>query len=100
MAQTLGRHWRTFMYQVNRRLEHTKRVLDSEDLQLPEGHQNLEDMGQANENVYYILVEKIEGEAAMRVQSCTPGEGISAHLDIYLRFAGTSGLQLQAKGAC
>ena len=37
-------------------------------------------------------MDKTEGEAALRVDSIEPGEGVEAYQMIYLWFAGTTGL--------
>ena len=42
-------------------------------------------------------MEKTEGEAALRVDSGEPGEGIQAYMRLYLWFAGTTGLALTEK---
>ena len=47
-----------------------------------------------SESLYGILVEKSEGEAALRVNSGEPGDGMSAYMRIYLWFAGTTALAL------
>ena len=57
-------------------------------------------MDQASENLYYVLVEKTEGEAALRGLSDTLGDGIAAYQKVYLWFTGTTGLALQEKMMC
>ena len=49
------------------------------------------------DSLYYVLVEKTEGEAALRVHSGEPGEGLGAYMRIYLWFAGTTSLALTEK---
>ena len=51
----------------------------------------------AVEEIYYVLVEKTEGDAALRVNSGEPGEGLTVYMRIYLWFAGTTGLALSMK---
>ena len=47
--------------------------------------------------MFYVLVEKTEGDAALRVNSGEPGEGMQAYQRLYLWFAGTTGLALTEK---
>ena len=51
-------------------------------------------METAAEDMCYVLVEKTEGEAALRVNSGEPGEGMQAYQRLYLWFAGTTELTL------
>ena len=44
-----------------------------------------------------MLVEKAEGDAALRVNSGDPGDGLAAYMRVYLWFAGTTGLALTEK---
>ena len=97
MAQCLGKKWRTYMLDLNKQLDVRQKVLDEDDLELLDGYEELGDVDQASENLYYVLVEKTEGEAALRVSSGTPGEGIAAYQKVYLWFASTTGLALQEK---
>ena len=46
------------------------------------GHASDEDA--ANEGLFYIMVEKTKGDAALRVNSVTPGKGVEAYMRIYL----------------
>ena len=43
------------------------------------------------------MVEKTEGDAALRVSSGQPGQGLQAYMRVYLWFAGTTGLALTEK---
>ena len=43
------------------------------------------------------MVEKTEGDAALRVNSGEPGQGMEAYMRVYLWFAGTKGLALTEK---
>ena len=43
------------------------------------------------------MVEKTEGEAALRINSSEPGEGLEAYQKVYLWFAGTTGLALSER---
>ena len=52
---------------------------------------------QLSEDLYYVLVDKSEGEAALRVNSAPAGDGITANQKLYLWFAGTSELALQER---
>ena len=55
------------------------------------------DFGPLNEELYYVLVEKTEGEAAHRVGLTDTGAGLLAYQRLYLWFAGTSGLALSER---
>ena len=52
---------------------------------------------QCNEELYYLMVEKTEGDAALRVNSGEPGQGLQAYMRVYLWFSGTTGLALTEK---
>ena len=52
---------------------------------------------EANEELYYVMVEKTEGDAALRVNSGEPGNGLAAYMRVYLWFSGTTGLALTEK---
>ena len=52
------------------------------------------DINKLNDDVYFILVDKCEGEAATRVMNAPRGRGIEAYQNIYLWFAGQSGMAL------
>ena len=100
MAQCLGKPWRTFMLQLNKQLDISQKVLNTADLEVLHGLDDLDDVEQATESLYHVLVEKTEGEAALRVMSGTPGEGLQAYQKLYLWYAGTTGLALQEKLMC
>ena len=44
-----------------------------------------------------MLVEKTEGDAALRVNSGEHGEGLKAYVRVYLGFAGAAGSALRKK---
>ena len=44
-----------------------------------------------NEDLYTLLTDRTEGEAALRVRGCTPGSGCTAYMTIYKWFTGVSG---------
>ena len=48
-----------------------------------------------SEDLYYILVEKTEGEAATKVKSVETGKGLLAYHRIYWWYVKTSGIALQ-----
>ena len=50
-----------------------------------------------NEDLFYILMDKCEGEAANRVLSVPKGSGIHAYQNIYLWFAGQSGMAISKR---
>ena len=79
---------------LNQRLDQNRKVLSRQDLNELDGSAELNDGVQASEDLYYVLVEKTEGEAALRVQSGSPGDGMEAYQKVYLWFAGTTGLAL------
>ena len=84
MAQMLGPQWRKFMRNLDLELDRNRVVLTTEQLNSIEGAANLGDADYVNENLYYVLVEKSEGEAALRVNSGEPGQGLMAYQKIYL----------------
>ena len=44
-----------------------------------------------DEDLYTLLMDKTDGEAALRVRSCSAGQGIRAYMVVYKWFMGTSG---------
>ena len=97
LAQVLGPQWRVFMKSLNKELDTNRKIIPESDLHRINGSQHLGDVAKANEDLFYVLVEKTEGEAALRVNSTEPGEGIMAYQKIYLWFAGTTGLALSER---
>ena len=97
MAQMLGLQWRVFMRNLGLELDRNRKVLSTEQLNRIDGAANLGDAAYVNENLYYVLVEKSEGEAALRVNSGEPGQGLLAYQRIYLGFAGTTGVALSQR---
>ena len=83
-AQTFGTPWRTFMKNLNRKLDQDSKVLDELDLDLLEGANELEDIKRISEDIYYVLVEKTEGDAGLRANSGEMGEGLNAYMRLYL----------------
>ena len=66
--------------------------------ELFKAEQHYEDMKQAgttyeriDEDLYTVLMDRTEGEAALRVRGCRPGMGCKAYMTIYKRFMGVSG---------
>ena len=94
IAQVLGSPWRKFLRNLNRELDQNRKLLAKEELGHIEGATEVVEGSRANEDLYYVLVEKTEGEAALRVNSSEPGEGLDAYQKVYLWFAGTTGLAL------
>ena len=75
-TQTFGPTWRQFMRALNEKLDLERKVLtDAELAQIPHIGQVPNPRG-ANEELYYVMVEKTEGDAALGVNSGEPGEGI------------------------
>ena len=96
-SQTFGVAWRQFMKALNRRLDQDRKVLNNEELSTVDRIGDISDPGRCSEDLYYVLVEKTEGDAALRVSSGEPGEGLRAYMRVYLWFAGTTGLALTEK---
>ena len=55
------------------------------------------DVGQLNEDLFAVLMDKTTGEAYLRVKSVEAGDGIEAFVKIYKWYMGTSGMGLQDK---
>ena len=94
IASELGMPWRTFMSNLNRALDRDRKVLSNSELDEIEGAADCVGNGQTgkqfNEVLYSVLVDKTEGEAAQRVLSEDPGQGMAAYQRIYIWFAGTT----------
>ena len=55
------------------------------------------DLNRICEDLYYVLVEKTEGDANIRVSSGETGDELRAYMRLYLWFAGTMGVALTEK---
>ena len=97
LAQTLGAPWRKFMKNLNKTLDQDRKVLTDEEIKGIEGASEVKVDEAASESMFYVLVEKTEGDAALRVNSGEPGQGMEAYMRVYLWFAGTTGLALTEK---
>merc|ERR1711951_99651 len=97
LAQTLGTPWRKFMRNLNKVLDQDRKVLTKQEIQEIDGAAGVEVGAEASESLFYVLVEKTDGDAALRVNSGEPGEGLEAYMRVYLWFAGTTGLALTEK---
>ena len=98
IAQVLGTTWRTYMRNLNRQLDQDRRILTSEELYNIEGINDIGNFGDEEaEGIYYVLVEKTEGDAALRVNSGEPAQGLQAYMRVYLWFSGTTGMALSEK---
>ena len=95
--QSLGLLWRKYMRNPNKALDQNRKVLDDHQLNNIEGAEDMVDRDRAAEDIYYVLVERTEGEAAFRVNSTETGEGTEAYQKIYSWFAGTTGLALSER---
>ena len=73
-------HWRTFMKSLNRKLDQERKILDDMDVDFLDGADQLDDIKRISEDLYYVLVEKTEGDAALRVNSGETGEGLKAYM--------------------
>ena len=58
-------------------------------------HENIVDFDTLSEDLYYILVENTEGEAAVKVKSVLAGKGLMAYHKVYWWNVKTSGIALQ-----
>merc|ERR1712240_843522 len=85
------------MRNLSRTLDQDRKVLSQDELNATEGALDIGDGDTASESLYYVLVEKTEGDAALPVNSGEPGEGMQAYMRVYLWFAGTTGLALTEK---
>merc|ERR1712015_174794 len=97
MGVTMGREWRNYMYLLSQKLDQDRKPLEVEELAEIEGYEELPRKKEVDEALYYVLVEKTEGDAALRVQSGKQGQGINAYMRVYLWFSGTTGLALSEK---
>ena len=57
--------------------------MDDEEINLVDGVGNLGDLNRISEDLYYVLVEKTEGDASLRVNSCETGDGLRAYMRLY-----------------
>ena len=90
-TQSLGPDWRKFLRSLNEKLDLERKVLTDADLAQVPYVQSVANPHKTNEELYHVLVEKTEGDAALRVNSGTPGQGLQAYMRVYLWFAGTTG---------
>merc|ERR1711951_68045 len=97
LAQTLGTPWRKFMRNLNKVLDQDRKVLTKQEIQEIDGAASVDLGEEASESLFYVLVEKTDSDAALRVNSGEPGEGLEAYMRVYLWFAGTTGLALTEK---
>ena len=88
LAQSLGPSWRVFMKSLNRALDTRRKVLDEQDIDDLDGADDVSmDEGDAvDEALYGLLVDKTEGEAALRVSSGEPGHGLQAYMRVFVSF--------------
>ena len=85
------------MRNLNKTLDRDRKVLTPEEIESVDGAEEV-DLGKtSSESIFYVLVEKTDGDAALRVNSGEPGEGLEAYMRVYLWFAGTTGLALTEK---
>ena len=97
MSLVLGTGWRTFMINLDRKLDENRKILDKDELNAIEGAQNLSSVAEASSDLYHVLLDKCEGSAKDRLNSAEPGDGFQAYQNIYLWFAGTTSLALCQK---
>ena len=97
VTQGAGTPWRRFLMSLNKQLDQDRRVLTPSELGNVDGVSHIVNYQDVDEGLYFVLVDKTEGEAALRVNSGEPGEGVQAYMRVYLWFAGTTGLALTEK---
>ena len=86
-TQVFGREWRSFVAHLNKTLDLDRKILTVAEIgQLPFANQ-IPEPHKCNEELYYLMVEKTEGDAALRVSSGQPGQGLQAYMRVYLWFA-------------
>ena len=85
------------MVNLNERLDLDRKTLSIQEFGQVSGARAVVDPLRCNEELFYLMVEKTEGDAALRVNSGTPGQGLQAYMRVYLWFAGTTGLALTEK---
>ena len=90
MSSVMGVAWRRYLFALNARLDQKNKILTVEELKEVDGYAALDDIERANENLYYVLMEKTEGEAAIRVSSGIAGEGLDAYMRICLLYTSPS----------
>ena len=67
----------------DRALDQDRRVRTEAELEEIPGAELVELDETVIEGLFYILVEKTEGDAALRVNSGNPGEGLQAYMRVY-----------------
>ena len=82
------------MCNLNKHLDVDRKPISKNQLDRIEGISPTSYNEQINEELYHVLVEKSEGETALRVNSGEPGSGLEAYQRIYLWFAGMTGLAI------
>ena len=58
---------------------------------------NQMDLDRLNQDLYFLLVDKTDGEAANKVAGSARGEGINTLTKLYVWFGGSSGLSIQER---
>ena len=96
-TQVFGTEWRSFIKHLNEKLDLDRKVLTQAEIGLIPFANQVPQPDRCNEELYYLMVEKTEGDAALRVNSGDQGEGLQAYMRVYLWFAGTTGLALTEK---
>merc|ERR1711951_184907 len=85
------------MRNLNRKLDQDRNVLTDDELNAIAGAGEIGNGDEASEGLCYVLVEKTEGDAALRVNSGEPGQGMQAYMRVYIWFSGTTGMALSEK---
>ena len=99
ISSAVSTEWRDYMNKLTQKLDQYRKPLEVEELTEIEGYDELPRKKDVDENLYYVLVEKTDGDAALRVQSGKQGQGVNAYMRLYLWFSGTTGLALSEKVA-
>ena len=76
-AQSFGTSWRTFMKDLNRKLDQDRKVLDDLEINLINGVDNLGDLNRISEDLFYVLVEKTGRCEPSRQET---GDGLRAYM--------------------
>ena len=97
LANAVGKNWRNYLKVLNEKLDGAAKELTEEQLKDLDGYEELEEKDYADEIMWYVMVEKTEGEAANKVHAGEEGKGLAAYMRVYMWFTGTTGLALSER---
>ena len=83
--------------QERKQFDVDKQIVDYTELIQVPGATSIQDPTRCEEEVYYVLVEETEGEAALRVNSDEPGQRLEAYTRVQLWFAGITAFAVTEK---